>query len=235
MVTRVRKCFQTDGDLFGQPAWVIMYVTLTVLSTIDLYKYTMFSSLLVYSIYVDTHSSVVFPNRIRQCHAFVAVSGISAGIRSLSPGTFCKLIFDWDGKMIIHNRHGAERTRVADVKGLCHTSPSQNTGRSLNPESHSGLRRSVEFQSYRFYAKFDVSTVKTLKSTIFYYVTPRSLIDFYRRFGGMYCLYIQDRRKPERSYKWSVLKRRKKHKRAKTCNEPCSQQPVCWERLCGCI
>jgi hypothetical protein len=40
--------------------------------------------------------------------------------------------------------------------------------------------------------RFEVLTVASMKMTVFWGVTPCSLVDVYRRFKDYYCLYHQD-------------------------------------------
>jgi hypothetical protein len=45
-----------------------------------------------------------------------------------------------------------------------------------------------------FHFEFDIPTAVTMNSTIFWDVTPCSLVEFNQCLGGTYCLYLQDRR-----------------------------------------
>lgn len=47
---------------------------------------------------------------------------------------------------------------------------------------------------------FKVPTVATVKITAFWYMIHYSLVDVYRRFGGMYCLHIQNQRVGQANY-----------------------------------
>jgi hypothetical protein len=40
----------------------------------------------------------------------------------------------------------------------------------------------------------------TMKNTVFWVVTPHSLIDTYKRFRGTYCLHLQDRKVSHAAY-----------------------------------
>jgi hypothetical protein len=44
------------------------------------------------------------------------------------------------------------------------------------------------------YVRFEAVTAVTMKSVIFWDVTPYSLVEAYRHFRGKYCIHIQDKR-----------------------------------------
>jgi hypothetical protein len=55
-----------------------------------------------------------------------------------------------------------------------------------------------KFTIFHFYkdscSKFDICTAMTINSTAFWRVTPCSLVEVYRRFGGTYYLHLHTRR-----------------------------------------